>query len=213
MNTSNAEVVKADLYELLSMAFRTPTIELAELLSSGEYAAVLEEVLVECGFGSGVSSELGSVLSSYRELQPESLFHELRIGHTRLFVNAPKPIVSPYAGIWYAKEVGIDPVLFVNKESMAVERAMRACGIGRREGANDPLDHIATELEFLSYLCLVEAGAIDGSTCPGGAYGSFYVDRFIWWVGKFADALLGNTRQSLFAVSAGILRTLPANPL
>ena len=57
----------------------------------------------------------------------------------------------------------MQPLLFVNPRSMEVERFMRSCGLGRPEGTNEPLDHVATECELLEHLALRAAGA---PSCP-----------------------------------------------
>ncbi|MEI3231974.1 MAG: molecular chaperone TorD family protein [Gordonibacter pamelaeae] len=63
-------------------------------------------------------------------------------------MGAPEPAVSPYEGVWRAADDGVQALLFVNPHSMEVERFMRACGLGRPEGTNEPLDHVATECEL-----------------------------------------------------------------
>ena len=65
---------------------------------------------------------------------------------------------------------GVQALLFVNPHSMEVERFMRGCGLGRPEGANEPLDHVATECELLEHLALRAVGVfvnkeIDISLC------------------------------------------------
>ena len=71
---------------------------------------------------------------------------------------------SPYEGVWRAKAEGVQPLLFVNPHSMAVERFCKACGLGRPEGTNEPLDAVWTELELLEYLALrAAADAMDAA--------------------------------------------------
>lgn len=66
--------------------------------------------------------------------------------------------------MWRAKAEGVQPLLFVNPHSMAVERFCKACGLGRPEGTNEPLDAVWTELELLEYLALrAAADAMDAA--------------------------------------------------
>ena len=67
--------------------------------------------------------------------------------------------------MWRAKAEGVQPLLFVNPHSMAVERFCKACGLGRPEGTNEPLDAVWTELELLeAYLALrAAADAMDAA--------------------------------------------------
>ncbi|MDR1422257.1 MAG: molecular chaperone TorD family protein, partial [Coriobacteriales bacterium] len=146
---------RAALYELLAHAFLGTSHELVRAIISGEYSEAVVEL--------GTANELDAVgvalcadeLAVYQGRNADELFHELRIEHTRLFVGAPRPAVSPYAGIWWAHRADVKPLLFVNTESMAVERFYRSCGVGQPANSNEPLDHIGSELEFLQYLCLV----------------------------------------------------------
>ena len=111
------------------------------------------------------------------------LLRSLRAEATRLFVGAPGPVVSPYEGIWRAADDGVQELLFVNPHSGAVERFCGACGLGRPEGTNEPLDHAATELELMQWLCMLESGLArlekdhPAADIPGGsaaaAYGIF----------------------------------------
>ncbi len=96
----------------------------------------------------------------------DALLGALRPEATRLFVGAPAPAVSPYEGVWRAADDGVQALLFVNPHSMEVERFMRACGLGRPEGTNEPLDHVATECELLEHLALRAAGAVPPEERP-----------------------------------------------
>ena len=138
---------RATAWELAALSFRYPGPELEGAVASGEWAEAAREIVgalglaLPEGFGAGASAE---------GLRPEA---------TRLFVGAPEPAVSPYEGVWRAADDGVRALLFVNPHSMEVERFMRACGLGRPEGTNEPLDHVATECELMEHLALRAAGA------------------------------------------------------
>jgi TorA maturation chaperone TorD len=136
------------------------------------------------------------------------VLHELRVEYTRLFVGAPDPAVSPYAGVWQAERDGVEPLLFVSKEAMAVERFMRSCGVGRPEGTNEPLDSMGSELEFLQYLALLRAGAVtppEDVDIPEGACEEFYTEHFAIWAGDFAQKVIEETRSPFFEAAARVL--------
>lgn len=162
---------RATAWELAALSFRYPGPELEGAVASGEWAEAAREIVgalglaLPEGFGAGASAE---------GLRPEA---------TRLFVGAPEPACSPYEGVWHAADDGVQALLFVNPHSMEVERFMRGCGLGRPEGANEPLDHVATECELLEHLALRAVGTVapEGAPAdadlPGGspaaAYGAF----------------------------------------
>lgn len=206
-------VNKAFLYELLERAFAFTARDTVDALADGAYAGALLDAVGSNGLDGALAEEVRADLAGYAGRDPEELWHELRTEYTRLFVGAPEPLVSPYAGIWYAHEVGVDPVLFVNKESMAVERTMQACGVRRPQGTNEPLDHIATECEFLNCLCLVRAGAVELHGAPEDAYETFYSERFAWWKDRFAQAVLAGAHEGLMCAAARVLVAMPDEPL
>jgi TorA maturation chaperone TorD len=206
---------RAALFEIEALAFLSTRQELAEALASGEYAEALAEIAEANGLDAHASALAVEELAAYRGSSPAALFHELRIEHTHLFVGAPTPAVSPFAGIWFAREQGVEPLLFVNKESMDVERFLRSCGIGRPQGTNEPLDHIGTELEFLHYLCLLRAGtaaAPEGAAIPSDAYEHFYRTHFIGFAHKLAAATVKESRIPFYRAVARILSALPKEP-
>lgn len=208
-------VAKAELFEVLSLAYQYYEEKTVQALISGEYAKAFGEAIVASGLGTGLALQARDTLAPYAGANFDELFHTLRVENTRMFVGAPHAAVSPYAGVWYAEDVGVTPVLYINKESMAVERFMESCGVGRPENANDPLDHIGSELEFLEYLCLDRAGIINKEVdvVPEGAYEQFYEDRFISFGKRFAEAVLQNSDEPLLSAASTIILSLPEKAL
>lgn len=196
--------VRATAWELLALSFRYPDETLAEAVASGEWAAAVEEITDALGMSQRDGVDVSSVD-----------LHALRAEATRLFVGAPEPACSPYEGVWRAKAEGVQPLLFVNPHSMAVERFMKSCGLGRPEGTNEPLDHVATECELLEYLALRAAGfpAPEGAPAdadlPGGspeaAYETFLTDHARTWMPDFANALTAEARLPFYREAAHLL--------
>ena len=199
---------RATAWELAALSFRYPGPELEGAVASGEWAEAAREIAgalglaLPEGFGAGASAE---------GLRPEA---------TRLFVGAPEPAVSPYEGVWRAADDGVQALLFVNPHSMEVERFMRACGLGRPEGTNEPLDHVATECELMEHLALRAAGAEPpegapaGADLPGGspeaAYGAFLEGHARAWMPRFADAVAAESRVPFYRDAAAFLGALVA---
>ncbi|MEG1517497.1 MAG: molecular chaperone TorD family protein, partial [Raoultibacter sp.] len=81
------------------------------------------------------------------------------------------------------------------------------------ENTNEPLDHVATELEFLEYLASVEAGLFapnPGVEVPekgyGEAYESFMANHVSVWMPRFADAVVEQSEESFFVALASVLK-------
>ena len=197
---------RATAWELAALSFRYPGPELEGAVASGEWAEAAREIAgalglaLPEGFGAGASAE---------GLRPEA---------TRLFVGAPAPAVSPYEGVWRAADDGVQALLFVNPHSMEVERFMRACDLGRPEGTNEPLDHVATECELMEHLALRAAGAEPpegapaGADLPGGspeaAYGAFLEGHARAWMPRFAERVAAKSRVPFYRDAAALLGAL-----
>ena len=156
---------RAAMCELLALSFRYPEDKvLAEAIASGEWGEAADEIAAALELdwsaaaapGAAEAAALADPADTQKELRPEA---------TRLFVGAPQAACSPYEGVWRATAEGVQPLLFVNPHSMAVERFCKACGLGRPEGTNEPLDAVWTELELLEYLAL--RAAADAAEAEG----------------------------------------------
>lgn len=199
---------RASLFELLALSFLRVGEDLSCALVSGEYAEALEELLA--------ANDLEVVeLCEYVGRGAEDVLHEVRREYTRLFVGTRDPLVSPYAGVWYAKEHGAPPMLFVGKESMAIERFMKSCGVGRAGEANEPLDHIGSMLEFLEFLCLIKAEAVrapEGFEVPDLAYDDFRREHFDGFAKKFAGAVFEKTQAGVYKAASCALLSFVEHP-
>ena len=198
--------VRATAWELAALSFRYPDGALEGAVESGEWAEAAREVAAALGlelpegFGEGTSAE------------------GLRAEATRLFVGAPEPACSPYEGVWAAEADGVQPLLFVNPRSMEVERFARACGLGRPEGTNEPLDHVSAECELLEHLALRAAGAEppEGAPAdadlPGGspqaAYDAFLSEHARAWMPAFAARAAADSRHPFYRAAAAYLGAL-----
>lgn len=207
---------RAALYELLARTFLFTEREVAEALVSGDYGEALAELVaannVQVEFGKGAGGELGC----YRRKGGDEAFHSLRREYTRLYIGGREPLVVPFAGTREALEEGREPLLFVGKKSMEVERFMRACGVVHAGESNDPLDHIGSMLEFLMHLCMLEAELVNpprGVEIPKTAYEDFYQEHFIGFAHVFAEETIENSNEEFFTVAARVLEVLPDNPL
>ena len=126
--------------------------------------------------------------------------------------------MSPYEGVWRATDDGVQALLFVNPHSMEVERFMKSCGVGRPEGTNEPLDCADAELEFLQYLCMLEAGlaeAPEGVRVPGdgwaGARARFLEEHVLAWMPRFAGKTASESREPFYRAAGELLAAALGN--
>ena len=163
---------RAAMCELLALSFRYPEDKiLAEAIASGEWGEAADEIADALALTWSSTAAPGAAEAAALA-DPADIQQELRPEATRLFVGAPQAVCSPYEGVWRAQAEGVQPLLFVNPHSMAVERFCKACGLGRPEGTNEPLDAVWTELELLEYLALrAAADALDAEDAADVAAG------------------------------------------
>lgn len=212
--TTGTEVwaARAAACELLALSLRYPDEALHGIVASGEWAEAAEEIW----------AALGIVLpEGWAEGAQATDFHDLRADATTLFVGAPKAACSPFEGYWRAQDDGVQPLMFVNPHSVAVERFCRACGLGQPEGVNEPLDHVATELELLEYLASLAAGigepvpegpapeALPGGG-PGAAWEEFVRDHLATFAPRFAARLAADASTAYYRAAGRLLGSFVA---
>lgn len=210
---------RAVALELLAFSLRYPDDELVESLMSGEWQAACDD-LEKVGYlelSQGFANvDLLRDADGLEVEDSETFLHVLRAESTRLFIGAPNPVVSPFEGIWRAADDGVEGLVFANPHTMDVARFMRSCGIGQSEGVNVPLDHVATELEFMQYLSMLEAGmiqpyegAVDADDLPGGsapaAYDRFFEEHAQVWMDRFAAKVAEESRVPYYRAVAQLL--------
>ena len=214
-------VTRATAWELAAFSFRYPTGELAQAIVSGEWAAAAREVLDALGIQAPgeLEENLSGLAAACRDIAPEALLHRLRVEATRLFVGPSTPACSPYEGVWRAKAEGVEPLLFVNPHSMAVERFVRARGFKGSEGGNEPFDHIVAECELLEVLAFQAANASSDSSllrgnadlsgeAPETAYDEFICNHGSQWMPGFARELRARAQHSFYCAAAEYLVVL-----
>lgn len=187
---------RAALFELLSKGLLRPNAETAEALASGDFAAVASEI--SCAFELPVDDrhKVAECFYSYRGKAAADVFHEVRQAYTHLFVGAASPCITPYIGVWDAERRGKKGILCVGKESEEIEGFMKRCGVAKNVAAgqaNDPIDHVGTLCEFLSFLCLVNAKAVrpgEGARIEESDFGDFFIAHFVsyarWCAGQIS---------------------------
>lgn len=200
-------------FEVAALCLLVPTRELASALVTGELREAVDEVVRALGMPASVS-EAAAELAEYESQDPEVVFHRLRQEHTRLFVGERGPLIVPYVGTWATMRKGGEGLLFVGKESMAIERTMHRCGVGKkleRGQSNDPLDSAGTVCEFLKYLCLVNARAIEvphGAEVAPDEFERFVQAHCADYAEWFSEEVRKLSDEPLYAMAALLLREL-----
>ncbi len=147
----------SDFYQLMAIALRYPTRELAEGLLEGSFAddaaACLEGLGISEEEADAVYDRLGAaVLADATDV--EALHHRLRVEYTGLFLVPKREKIYIYESRYcYPKDA--DPKqynMFVSPCALHVEQCYKEAGVQVRKNLQEAPDHMATELEYVSYL-------------------------------------------------------------
>ncbi len=147
----------SDFYQLMAISMRYPTRELAEGLLDGSFA----DDMAACLEGLGISADeadaaydklCAAVLADAADV--ETLFHRLRVEYTGLFLVPKREKIYIYESRFcYPKDA--DPKqysMFVSPCALHAEQCYKEAGVRVRKDLQEAPDHMATELEYISYL-------------------------------------------------------------
>ena len=129
---------------------------------------------------------------------------ELAMEQVRLFVNAPPGVAAPPYASWY-----LDGTLQGPSTAMVTEAYAGQCLETVVEGGAPP-DFVATELEFLHFLCRHQeaARATDDVPALAAAHDAetrFLQAHFLRWVPRFARAIHHAAPGPVYACVADLL--------
>jgi TorA maturation chaperone TorD len=189
----------SEAYRLLSACFCRP--ELDAFLKEEVYGRLLGALEDSCPAAVPSARALRDAASS---ANPDELLAE----YARLFVG-PHALVAPPYGSVYMEPGG----RVMGPSSLRVAEAYRRDGLSVDAGSNEPPDHIALELEFLSYLTTLESQA--GTAGEGSETERLqqrrddFLHSFVApWVPEFTERILAGTEDAYFVNLARCLETL-----
>lgn len=153
---SGAEA-RADMLELLCIAFRLPTEELGRAMTDGSLRSDAAAIASELGLD---PAEAGRLLSSYEDSAsaendaPYAAFRAVRQDYTRLFANPAGALVSPYESVYIIAEQGkrTQPVLYISNTAKDLQALYREAGFALSRDVRESADHIACEMFFMREL-------------------------------------------------------------
>ncbi len=136
---------------------------------------------------------------------------ELRAEYTALFLAGGAASCPPYE----SAHVSVDPAA-APSVATAVERAYARAGLAVGGAAAGELpDHVAVELDFLSYLCGVEAEAptADAAARCRGEQLTFLRGHLLRWLPRFAAAVARAAPGGTYREVAGVARAFAEHDL
>lgn len=154
---------KADMYQLLSLLFQFPTEETATGIKEGTIVEDIATIFSEIGIDA--EQDDSSVYDGFELAEAKSMqeiLSNLRREYTLLFSHPDNPIVPIYETVFLhdPEEHGARYQMYVSPIATDVGRCYKEAGVTSSGSINEPVDHIATELEFMAYLEKLKAQAM-----------------------------------------------------
>ena len=148
---------RATLYSALALGFRPPTEETVDRLASDAGATALAEAaaVLDANGASGLSSTV------LRLSADTASSDALSRSFLRLFGHTARGAVAPYE-----TEYGAEALFQQSQELGDLAGFYLAFGLTLSRAEHERPDHVACECEFLSFLCLKEAYALENADVP-----------------------------------------------
>ncbi|MCS6818172.1 MAG: molecular chaperone TorD family protein [Blastocatellia bacterium] len=188
---------REDVYRLLSACYCVPGPELREpdLLDG-----LIASLKVVCGEAVGFAEQMKAALSQYTET-------DLLVDYSKLFIGPFKLLAPPYGSVY------LDPDRRLMGDSTldVIKRYQRA-GVRFDPTQKDLPDHIAVELEFMSYLIWREREAYQNANFEAlrqrlDDQQAFLHQHLSAWVPDFARAIKSGTNNLFYSSLADVTTT------
>lgn len=141
------------------------------------------------------SASMANAIQMYSE-------EELSVEYARLFLGPFETKVPPYGSIYLNEERRV-----MGDSTMEIIRFYEEMGLSRDKDCMDLPDHIAVELEFMSYLIYKEAEALDKSDFATALdmmkKQKSFLDQFLGrWIAEFCDKIKASTDNGFYLALA-----------
>lgn len=199
----------------LALGFYEPTERWVAGILEGEVAADFRKAV---GWLDGDSQRfeeplamLGGWTRAMAERDPAAVLQDLKVEYARLFIGAPGPMEAPpYESLYRDRDADGSPIVR-GPSTLAVERTYGSYGLERAAGHSDLPDHVATELEFMHFLCSRERTAWRGGDAATAkmlrsAQNAFLTEHLDKWLPEFSERVLGATRVDVYRALATLLQ-------
>lgn len=199
----------ADVHQLLAIALRYPTEELAGGIADGSFAADLAACMEELGLADAAANARAAL----NGIGAEGLLSAMRTEYTGLFLVPKKEKVFIYESRFlYPKDANPkDYMMFVSPCALHAEQCYKDAGVRVKKTLNEPSDHAATEMEFMSHLYRCAAQAVsDGKDeriwlMRAKAFHKAHIAK---WMADFCTQLEETTQLPVYAAIAAAGRAV-----
>jgi len=191
----NISLARAVLYRFFSRCFSYPDMDLLKLFEGDILTEYLEAWRV---LGLDASEETAKVTGWLESAGPEAALSQLQLEYTRIFVNAfPSIPTPPYSSVYLGKDR-----LVWGPSTAQAARLYEAAGLYPSADFAEIPDHIAAEVEFVSYLILEQQKpGQEGVTSRelASIEKQFLTDHFFKWIPQFLNRVAENTTTVFYS--------------
>jgi len=188
---------RGNVYALLALGFYEPSPQLAENLLDGSLTAALQESLGVLQEAPPFTEELATIdefCEDQRAKTGEDFRSLLNLEYTRLFIGPGHLPCPPYESVYRADVPAQERGLLMGRATVEVRRKYSQAGLGVASDHKDLPDHVATELEFMYFLCQKEVEAWEKSNPEQALEWSemqqeFLKEHLSLWIPAFCEAV------------------------
>lgn len=203
-------IAASDMCKLLTILLNLPTKELADGILNGSFMDDVVEIFRELGVA---DSRIETIKIQLGVLQEEILdnalfFSAMRQEYTRLFTHPKQPVIAIYETLFRFKpetKNQYKPVLFISPAALDARRCYKEAGFVSSNKANESDDHMAIEMEYMSYLYLQKAKALSEGNQEKAKKQDLQLKGFIEvhlqkWGGEFFDSCIASSESEEYKV-------------
>lgn len=178
---------REDIYRLLAACYYPPTVALLEERCCDALAGLLENITSDAARFAGQAASRGTIVT----------FEELLVEYSRLFLGPFKLVAPPYGSVWLDESKTV-----MGASTARVAAFYDTCGLRLADDFHELPDHIAVELEFMSFLAFKQREAlISGDHGEAGRLSAvqqeFLANFLLPWLEPFTASIVDDG-ESLF---------------
>lgn len=192
--------VREDIYRLLAACYYPPTSVFLEESSCAALARLLEFVDLDAAESARQAASCSGTAS----------LEEFMVEYSRLFLGPFKLVAPPYGSVWLDESRGV-----MGASTARVSSFYDSCGLRLADDFSELPDHIAAELEFMSFLAFKqrEAGACgdsDEAVRMLALQRDFLGNHLLPWLVHFTACIIEDGESTLYQAIARCTATFVA---
>lgn len=191
-------ITRSVLYKLLAKSFLYPTPQNYDYLVSNAYELLLADLQVRMEKESGLVRRIYQFRSLHKDWRGSQPREQLETEYNRLFAHLGSTKCPPYE-----TEYGFDNIYQKTQALADISGFYTAFGLEISPRNTDRADFFSTEMEFMSFLAVKEAHALEQheneheEICRE-AQRKFLTDHLGRWVGIFVQVLEKSTGHQFY---------------